>query len=257
MRKKGNLLFVSMFIIIFMCFFNASVSFAATSMSVHHNGGFHRYGPTSGVGVTSVYMKIYTPYTYPTVGIGSFSCAWPMIAGEKVGTMTNQPYVQVGWTNNNQVSNGAGEPAPEGVHCFFEYNGGSAASDHMVFTTYGPARGTTHTYRVQKEGSNYVGYVDSTLIDTWPAGFQGTEVHLCEEIDGSENWESAYFAGTSTDNARFSDVQVSYNNTPCYSPSLQYFLPIPGNLSSHQGLYTGNYIPDRDVSALYLYDLRT
>ncbi|KEO81269.1 hypothetical protein [Tumebacillus flagellatus] len=209
-----------------------------TSFYVNNSGSSN----TADSGVTSVYTDIYTP-DYPTINAKSGSCAWPMITSSIYGATE---YVQVGWTDDSQVSQA------DGVHYFYEINYGSSSSDYQVYSSVGPQANRVHGYRVAKDNTNwngnFTGTVDGALIASYP-GFVGNGVQYYEEIYGYD-LTSTSFAGTNTNKAKFSNLRAFVNGSTIYSPALTMYFDRNG------GYDDSHYKSNDQTSYLYLWDTR-
>lgn len=254
---------VSLLCLVIMMFGLVPSISSADTQSCVTNGANCFDGIVSNLGgnaqITSVYTDITTPNTYPANYSPSRTSAWDMIAKNTGGV-----YVQVGWIESNNTTGHFGISSisvPNGVSYFFEINYGVKDSDYQVYSPGGPALGTTHGYRVFQSGTNWVGTVDGTTIDTEAQTYNGLpftygdNVQYSEELAGSGTAQNSAFAGLASNHARFSNLRAFSNGTTYYSPdyttSGSYFVQDQNagmdNFSYHIGQQNNSYLEFWDL----------
>lgn len=130
---------------------------------------------------------IKTPDNYPSIASPDWTSAWVLLKNNSTGNLAQTGFLFDEYKN-----------AYPRYFVGYIQNGYYGES----FGTWGPAKGSTHTYTIKKVNGKWAGYVDSTLIESQPYEVSPTQVEFFNENDVS----SVSYLGKSTDKLKFSNV---------------------------------------------------
>ncbi|WP_159881027.1 hypothetical protein [Paenibacillus puerhi] len=174
--------------------------------NAYNNGRWFNGGQYSEVNGNFVGSKtdIVTTANYPAIGNSHFTCAWTMLADH---SGINEKFAQVGFVIDNQYTY---------PRYFYGWATNGRSSYKEVISGVGPARGSTHTYKIEYVSSSWEGKVDDTVIATKSISMNPGSTQNYQEND------ETVFIGTSSDKLKFTNVSYKKSGGSWTKPSLSF-----------------------------------